>query len=85
MEGCKEFDFGVVGPVQEHAKEHGEEDGEVEVDVEPPWPGRAVVKCKEIDPAADDQEGILDTVEVQQGAFLGRIVVEMRVVGACER
>ena len=84
-EGCIEFDFGVVGPVQQRTTEHGKEDGEVEVDVEPPRPGRAGVQCKEIDPAADDQEGILDTVEEKQGAFLGRVIVEMRVVGACER
>ena len=75
----------MVGPVQEHAKEHGEEDGEVEEDVKPPRPGRTGVKYKEKDPAADDQEGILDTVEVKQGEFLGRVIVEMRVVGTCER
>ena len=57
----------MVGPVQQHGNEHCKEDREVEVDVEPPRPGRAGVKCKEIDPAAEDQEGILDTVEVNQG------------------
>ena len=73
----------MVDPVQEDTKEHGKEDGEVKVEVEPPRPlGRACVKHKEVDPAAEDQEDVLDTVEEKQGTFFSRIVVEMRVFGA---
>ena len=79
-EGGKEFEFGVVGPVQQQPKEHRNKDGEVEENVKPPWPGKTRVKCKENNPAADNQDGILDTVEFKQFLFLGRIIVEMRVV-----
>ena len=51
------------------------EDGEVEVDIEHPRPlGRSCAKCKELDPAANDQEDILDTVEEKQGANFSGIV-----------
>ena len=67
--------------MQHDTKEHGKEDG-VEVEVEPPRPlGRSCVKCKEVDPAANDQEDFLDTVKEKQGTFFSRIVVEMRIVG----
>ena len=41
--------------------------------------------CVEVESAADYQESILDAVEVKEGGFLGRVIVEMRVFWVRER